>query len=312
MDKINYNDDQEWKRIKKLAGDQTRFLREKFLAMQEKHMDVPEGERVPHYMDKNGDVHPYSEEYLKKTKFYHENKLWHYNALKHRMNRGDPDFLNPHDPDFIAEMNALKDTPQDVLLQHPADAVKEVTPDQYITQFKGDIVFNKGSLKRDGAMHAYSQTYMDEQDLANYEFRKPNEQGYKSLKDFVEQDDKDIYDTLREKAEQKARGAPQPSKDKDYSHLYQAAEESMPQTPTLQDYINKESMGQSAVDPFSGVEYENKVVDEAFDRVQEALDDEQTYRRELIGRMFGGKLTARQYAVLLKMNDDEIEMAKIQ
>lgn len=71
-------------------------------------------------------------------------------------------------------------------------------------------------------------------------------------------------------------------------------------------------MGKSAVDPFSGVEYENKVVDEAFERVQEALEDEQTYRQELIGRMFGGKLTPRQYAVLLKMNDDEREMAKLQ
>ena len=85
----------------------------------------------------------------------------------------------------------------------------------------------------------------------------------------------------------------------------------MVQTPSLSDYLDKESMGKSAVDPFSGVEHENRVIDEAFDRVQEALDDEQTYRQELIARMFGGKLTARQYAVLLKMNDDEIEMAKL-
>ena len=37
-----------------------------------------------------------------------------------------------------------------------------------------------------------------EQDLANYEFRKPNEEGFKSLKNFVEEDDMDIYDRLRE------------------------------------------------------------------------------------------------------------------
>jgi len=98
-------------------------------------------------------------------------------------------------------MQSLKPTPQDVLLLHPDDAVKEVTPDQYIAQYKGHITFGKTSKKRDGAMHAYSQTYMDEQDLANYEFRKPNEQGFKSLKDFVAQDDKDVYDRLREQAE---------------------------------------------------------------------------------------------------------------
>jgi len=40
-------------------------MRKRFVAMQEKHMGVPEGERVPHYMDKKGNVHPYSEEYLK-------------------------------------------------------------------------------------------------------------------------------------------------------------------------------------------------------------------------------------------------------
>lgn len=116
------------------------------------------------------------------------------------MDSSDPDYLNPRDPQFVNEMNSLKDTPQDVLLLHPAEAVKEVTPEQYISQFKGHMTFNKTSLKRDGAMHSYSQTYMDEQDLANYEFRKPNEEGFKSLKDFVEEDDKDIYDRLREEA----------------------------------------------------------------------------------------------------------------
>lgn len=175
MGQIDYQEEGDFKQIKQRAQEQTAFMRERFLAMQSKHMDVPEGERVPHYMDKRGNVHPYSEEYLKQTKFYHETKLWQYNALKHRMDSSDPDYLNPRDEQFLSEMKSLKQTPQDVLLLHATDAVKEVTPDQYIAQYKGHITFNKTSLKRDGNMHAYSQTYMDEQDLANYEFRKPND-----------------------------------------------------------------------------------------------------------------------------------------
>lgn len=62
---INYNDREEFEKIKKRAQEQTDFMRKRFEAMQEKHMGVPEGERVPHYMDKKGNVHPYSEEYLK-------------------------------------------------------------------------------------------------------------------------------------------------------------------------------------------------------------------------------------------------------
>ena len=65
MGQIDYQEEGDFKQIKQRAQEQTAFMRERFLAMQSKHMDVPEGERVPHYMDKRGNVHPYSEEYLK-------------------------------------------------------------------------------------------------------------------------------------------------------------------------------------------------------------------------------------------------------
>lgn len=162
FNQLDYVDDNEFKQIKKRAEEQTEFLRERFKAMQQKHMSIPEGERIPHYIDKSGNVHPYSEEYLKQTKFYHENKLWHYNALKNRMDTSHPEYFNPYDEKFLAEMNSLRETPQDMLLLHPTDAVKDVTPAQYISQYKGQITFEKTSLKRDGKMHDYSRTYMDE------------------------------------------------------------------------------------------------------------------------------------------------------
>lgn len=245
-------------------------------------------------MDAAGNVHPYSEEYLKTTKFYHERKLRQYNVLKHRMDKSDPEYFNPHDEQFQNEMKSLKDSPKDVLELHVADAVKDLSPEDYVFQFKDHITFSKGSLKTDGGMHDYSRTYMDEQDLANYKFRKPNEQGYKSLRDFVEQDDKDIYDRLREDAERKAKGLPKKEEPTDFSHLYKEADESMLKPPTLQDFFDKEAQGKSPIGShLSGVDYENQEVDEAFDRVQEALGDELTYRKELVGRMFGGNLTAR-------------------
>ena len=42
----------------------------------------------------------------------------------------------------------------------------------------------------------------------------------------------------------------------------------------------------------------------------EAEEDKETYRKELLARMFGGKLTTRQFAVLMNMNEGERENAK--
>jgi len=37
-------------------------------------------------------------------------------------------------------------------------------------------------------------------------------------------------------------------------------------------------------------------------RILEEQGNEDQYRRELVARMFGGKLTARQYGVLMNIN----------
>ena len=42
-------------------------------------------------------------------------------------------------------------------------------------------------------------------------------------------------------------------------------------------------------------------------RIMEELEDEDTYRRELLARMFGGKLTPRQFGVLMRMSADELD-----
>ena len=43
----------------------------------------------------------------------------------------------------------------------------------------------------------------------------------------------------------------------------------------------------------------------------EAEQDESTYKRELLARMFGGKLTSRQFGVLLNMPQDQQDKERI-
>jgi hypothetical protein len=49
------------------------------------------------------------------------------------------------------------------------------------------------------------------------------------------------------------------------------------------------------------------VEEEELNRILEQEEDHETYRRELLARMFGGKLTSRQYGVLMKMGNDRRE-----
>jgi hypothetical protein len=59
-----------------------------------------------------------------------------------------------------------------------------------------------------------------------------------------------------------------------------------------------------------------KDVDQEMERKREEEMDEDTYRRELVARLFGGKLSARQYGVLMNYQDydktAEPERLKIQ
>ena len=50
--------------------------------------------------------------------------------------------------------------------------------------------------------------------------------------------------------------------------------------------------------------------DEEISRLNAEQAEEEAYRKELLSRMIGGKLSARQYALLMRMPEDELERSK--
>lgn len=83
------------------------------------------------------------------------------------------------------------------------------------------------------------------------------------------------------------------------------------ETPTFGQYFNKKAKGQDLYGKLGGYDHERAEEQEEFDRIMEEQDDEESYRRELLARMFGNKLTARQFGVLMRMGHDEREQAKL-
>ena len=83
------------------------------------------------------------------------------------------------------------------------------------------------------------------------------------------------------------------------------------ESPTFGEYFDKKAKGKDLYGKLGGYDYERAQEEEEFDRIMEEQDDEESYRRELLARMFGNKLTARQFGVLMKMGHDEQEQAKL-
>jgi hypothetical protein len=82
-------------------------------------------------------------------------------------------------------------------------------------------------------------------------------------------------------------------------------------TPTFEKYFDAESKGKAATDKFDSNEYDMLKAEEEYERIMEAEEDESTYKRELLARMFGGKLTSRQYGVLLNMPQDQQDKERL-
>ena len=55
------------------------------------------------------------------------------------------------------------------------------------------------------------------------------------------------------------------------------------------------------------MEYERQIEDEEIGLLNREQEEEEAYRKELLARMIGGKLSARQYALLMQMPEDELE-----
>jgi hypothetical protein len=75
--------------------------------------------------------------------------------------------------------------------------------------------------------------------------------------------------------------------------IHDEANQNLVDTPSLDKYFKSESKGQSAINNFQGIDYERQQADEEFGRIMEAEEDETSYRKELMARMFGGKLSSR-------------------
>lgn len=59
------------------------------------------------------------------------------------------------------------------------------------------------------------------------------------------------------------------------------------------------------MDKFHTSDFEKQVAYEEIERIREAEEDEQNYRKELMARLFGRKLTSRQFGVLFNMPENE-------
>lgn len=71
------------------------------------------------------------------------------------------------------------------ILNFDADqAIEEMTVDQYLDQYKDYAPINESLVENTGDMYRYQQTYIDEKDLAEHDFRK-DQSGSKSLEDFI-------------------------------------------------------------------------------------------------------------------------------
>jgi len=80
----------------------------------------------------------------------------------------------------------------------------------------------------------------------------------------------------------------------------------------LEEHFQKEAKGEDAINHFQTDDFDNKEHDEELERILEEDTADQDYKKELLARMFGGTLTARQYAVLFNMEQDEILKEKNQ
>lgn len=80
----------------------------------------------------------------------------------------------------------------------------------------------------------------------------------------------------------------------------------------MEEHFQKEAKGEDAINHFQTDDFDNKEHDEELERILEEDTADQDYKKELLARMFGGTLTARQYAVLFNMEQDEILKEKNQ
>jgi hypothetical protein len=89
--------------------------------------------------------------------------------------------------DVARMMRGLPPMPRkvlDVLNFAAEEVVEDITIDQYLDQYKDFAPISERLVENDGEMYRYQQTFIDEKDLAQHDFRK-DKAGTKSLEDFI-------------------------------------------------------------------------------------------------------------------------------
>lgn len=78
----------------------------------------------------------------------------------------------------------------------------------------------------------------------------------------------------------------------------------MHETPTIHEYFDQESKDQDHFGNNTQAE-EDRENQEKLDTVLRVEEEEASYRKELLARMYGGTLTARQYAILTDQPEND-------
>lgn len=203
----------------------------------------------------------------------------------------------------------------DILNLEPDEAI----PDMQISEVLENVL--KHQLDIDnlisgytrGPISQYSSTYMDEKDLAQHNYRA-SQHGGRTLKQFAEQDERDIYDKYRSQevdtAEQlriDAMDAQQSARER--QELYERADRQRPKLPTsMSDYLEREAKGKSMFDDFStGMDEERRLAAREVARIQEEANEEKEREREMWARLHAGKLKSSQLDELMGTERDEFK-----
>lgn len=179
----------------------------------------------------------------------------------------------------------------------------------------GTFEFVDLDLFRDsrGTMARYSETFMDEKDLAEFNFRQ--ESTGRSLQEFAEAAEPDIYDQ-RKMAEMSSQDdeeliKQEAEKARKIKELFHRVEEKQNLVPDMQDFFEQTSQSIDTFEKLFGDDHIEKEREEELQRILDEEKDEEFYQKELMAKMQAGKISSREFGVLMN-NSFDVEDAEAQ
>jgi len=120
-----------------------------------------------------------------------------------------------------------------------------------------------------------------------------------------EENDDDVYERYREMANRTNSNQQQKSKSSDASASFTAnIDDLRPEMPGFEDYFKSEADG---VHPFDRIaaSFDQSEVNTPEEHQAEMAREEEMYKRQLLGKLMGQKLSAREYELISGMQRDE-------